>query len=37
MFDYSETAKANTKILALLHKERPERDDMEAILAGARN
>jgi hypothetical protein len=34
MFDYIETAKANTEILVLFRKESPEGDDMEAITCG---
>jgi hypothetical protein len=34
MFDYIETAKANTEILALLRKESPEGEEMEAITCG---
>jgi hypothetical protein len=30
MFDYIETAKANTEVLVLFRKESPEGDDMEA-------
>jgi hypothetical protein len=37
MFDYIETAKANTEILALLHKESLEGHDMEASTCGVRN
>ena len=34
MFDYIETAKANTEILALLRKESTEGDDIKAITCG---